>query len=357
MKRYKLIGLWLVGLGLTLGACTTRDEFDANPFTNYDALWSILDTRYSYFDIKLPPDSSWRDMYYKHRVKLRHGMTTDSLFLVMTQLMSELRDGHVNLTTPFDYGRYWSWYLDYPSNYNSAIASAYLGNDYRIAGGLRYTQIHYNGHASDSIGYLRFASFSSSLSATNLRAAMSRLSKCKALIIDIRDNGGGNVTTSELFARHFINQPRMVGYVRHKIGPGHQDFSKMVPLMLEPMASGLRWLRPVVVLTNRSVYSAANDFVLRMKDSPFVTIIGDRTGGGGGLPMTSELPNGWVVRYSSSQTFDVDRQHIEHGIDPHYKVGQKDVDTQARRDTLIEYAIKYLKERLADYKRTKKWTK
>ena len=58
--------------------------------------------------------------------------------------MRELKDGHVNLITPFDYGRYWDWNTKYPENYNEALVKNYLGDEYRIAGGLSYTQLKYN---------------------------------------------------------------------------------------------------------------------------------------------------------------------------------------------------------------------
>lgn len=350
---YTLVVLALIGLV----GCSVRDEYESDAHRNYRALWELLDKRYSYFDLKLPEGTTWEDLYYKHLPKVRQGMSPDSLFDVMVDLMRELRDGHLNLSTPFDYGRDWRWYQDYPSNYNSYVAAHYLGSDYRIAGGLRYTQLKYNGLEPDSVGYLRLGSFSPGPSASNISAALSRLTHCKALVIDIRDNGGGNVTSSDLLARHFLAEERLVGYVRHKVGPGHSDFSAMTPITLKPITQGVRWLRPCVVLTNRAVYSAANDFVLRMKDNPFVTIIGDTTGGGGGLPMTSELPNGWAVRYSSTQTFDAERRHIEQGIAPHYTQALSDRDVAQGRDSLIEYAVHYLREKLKEYKQTKVWTK
>lgn len=340
-----------------MASCSVEDEYTADGIENYDALWRILDERYSYFDLKLPEGTTWRDLYNKYRPEVRRQMSTDSLFLVMNKLLSELKDGHVNLTTPFDYARYWSWSEDYPANYDARTVSKYLGNEYRIAGGLYYTQIKHNDHAADSIAYLRYASFASPLSSSNITAALSRLSKCRALIIDIRSNGGGNVTTSDMFARHFMEEGRVVGSMRHKTGRGHNDFSEPVELRLEPIATGLRWLRPVVLLTNRGVYSAANDFTLKMKGLPYVTVMGDRTGGGGGLPMSSELPNGWSVRYSSTQTFDASGEHIEFGIEPDYRLSLDEERNAAGIDTMIEGAISYLNERLKLYKATRKWVK
>lgn len=357
MKYSLILKSLFIGSFSLLAACSVEEDYTADGVENYNALWTILDERYAYFELKLPQGTTWRDLYTKYRPEVRSQMSTDSLFLVMSKLMAELKDGHVNLSTPFDYGRYWRWSEDYPSNYDPRTAEKYLGKEYRIAGGLYYTQLKHNNHIADSIGYLRYSSFTSPLSSSNLNAALSRLSKCRALIIDIRNNGGGNITTSDLFASHFTPEKRLVGSVRHKVGKGHNDFSSPVNLHLEPIQTGVRWLRPVVLLTNRGVYSAANDFTMKMKGLPFVTIMGDKTGGGGGLPMSSELPNGWSIRYSSSQTFDSEGRHIEEGIEPDYRLSLDETKLPQGVDTMIEEAITYLNDRLKDYKTTKKWRK
>ena len=133
----------------------------------------------------------------------------------------------------------------------------------------------------------------------------------------------------------------MVGYVQHKTGPGHDDFSELYPQYLEP-SEGILWLRPVVVLTNRRCYSAANDFVLKVNPLPNVTTLGDRTGGGCGLPFNSELPNGWAVRFSASPMYDAQKQLTEFGIDPEIPVSLSQEDQEKGIDTLIERAIELL---------------
>lgn len=355
---YRLrLWLGLVALALGLGACSTRDEYTSDPATNFDALWTILDRNYSFFDLKLNQGKSWQDIYQQYRSRIKTKMTEDELFEVMTQMLAELKDGHVNLSTPFDYGRYWAWRTDHPSNYSADLIGNYLGNDYRIASGLYYTQLKYNGHTPDSIGYMRLASFANAPGEGNINAALKRMVRCRAIILDIRNNGGGNVTSSDLLARHFMAQPRVVGSTVHKTGPRHSDFSAPIEIRLDTLATGIRWLRPVVVLTNRGVYSAANDFILKVKGLPLVTVMGDRTGGGGGLPMTSELPNGWGVRFSTTQTFDASGANVELGIDPDYFVSMNQDDRSKGYDSVIEHAAAYLKERLAEYRRTKVWRK
>ena len=150
----------------------------------------------------------------------------------------------------------------------------------------------------------------------------------------------------------------MVGSVRHKVGKGHNDFSAPVEVKVKAIERGVRWLRPVVLLVNRGVYSAANDFTLKMKGLPYVAVIGDQTGGGGGLPMSSELPNGWAVRYSSTQTFDSEGNHIEMGIAPDYRVQLNNtIAAQQGLDTMIESAVYYINKRYEEFRITKKWRK
>ena len=95
-------------------------------------------------------------------------------------------------------------------------------------------------------------------------------------------------------------------------------------------------------MTNRGVYSAANEFVKYMKCCPGVTVVGDKTGGGAGMPMSSELPNGWAVRFSACPMYDKDMRCTEFGIEPDYNVGLTDDDFRRGEDTIIEFARKVI---------------
>ena len=76
--------------------------------------------------------------------------------------------------------------------------------------------------------------------------------------------------------------------------------------------------------------------------------MGDRTGGGSGLPFHSELPNGWSVRFSASPILDANMQHTEFGIDPDIKVDMLQEDIEKGIDTIIEEALNYLFEETKD---------
>ncbi len=346
--KKSLLSLCLIMLTLSgLSSCIKKDEFDRAPIENYNALWRIIDEHYAFLDSKLPADSSWQDMYDKYRPLVNNKMSNDSLFSVMTMLLGELNDGHVNLVAPFDYAYFDKWRDKQDDYYQSSLIDNYLDKKYKIAGALRYKQLSYNNHSKDSIGYIRCTSFSYPLSQSNILASLYRLSKCRALIIDIRNNGGGSLNNSDRLVSFFTPEDRVVGYTRYKTGKGHNDFSAKQDITSKAGKNGI-WKRPVVVLTDCGVYSAANDFVLKMKGLKHVLILGGKTGGGGGLPMSSELPNGWQVRYSSTQTFDIQGQNIEEGIKPNRVVKLLPQDIQQGKDTLIETAIKLIKKAYKD---------
>jgi len=319
---------------ILLSACVEIPEFDDSPSGNFEALWTIIDEHYCFFEYK---QIDWDEVHARYAAKIKDKMTEQELFAALDAMLQELKDGHVNLITPFDLGRYWKWFEDYPANYDSELISNYLGTDYAIAGGFRYTVF------DDDIGYLRYADFSSSLSNNNLDYIIERCASCRGIIIDVRNNGGGLLTNVDLIASRFTEEKVQVGYIKHKTGTGHNDFSKPLERFIEP-SSGKRYTGRVVVLTNRSCYSATNDFVNAMRYFPKVVTMGDRTGGGSGLPFSSEIPNGWAVRFSASPMLDADMQQIEFGIEPDVAVNLNTDDIAEGKDTLIEAAIAYLKE-------------
>lgn len=326
--------LWIVFSGLfLLFSCQDTDEYTVNPRENFEALWKILDENYCFFDYKA---IDWDEVHSRYAVQIQDSMNQFELFDLMAKMLSELKDGHTNLYSSFNVARYWDWYKDYPPNFYEELNDAYLGKDYKIAGGMEYKKM-----ANDRIGYVRYSSFSSTLGESNLDYMFYHFKECQALVIDIRNNGGGSLANSERFASRFIQEKTNVGYIMHKTGKGHNDFSEPFPIVLEP-TERIRWLRPVIVLTNRHCYSAANDFVMKMRMFPHVTIMGDKTGGGSGFPFTSELPNGWSVRFSACPMLDNEKQLTEFGIEPDIPVSITESDLLGGKDTIIEEAILYL---------------
>ncbi len=319
---------------LLFSSCFHEDNYGNSKRDNFELLWKIMDEKYCFFDYK---NIDWNEVYDRYSDRIQENMSDEALFDVLGEMLAELKDGHVNLYATHNVARYWKWFEDYPENFDEKIQKNYIGTDYLIAGGTKYKILE------DNIGYIYYGSFSNGIGESNLDQIINKMSICKGIIIDIRNNGGGTLTNVDKIASRFFNEKTLVGYIMYKSGKGHNDFSKPYARYIEP-SDRLRYQKNVVVLTNRKCYSAANDFVNAMSYAPNVTIIGDQTGGGSGLPMSSEIPNGWSVRFSSSPIMNAAKEHTEFGIDPDIRVNMKHEDMLRGIDTIIEAARTFLNE-------------
>ena len=334
-KTYRVvcIGYWL--LAIALSSCTHpfNEQKDNTPLNNFEALWQIIDEKYCLFDDK---KMDWDSVYFAYyqrfdTMKIVEYEDNYRFFDGLEEVLNELEDGHVNLYSPFDISVCSQWYEGYPKNFDSDILTKYYLKDYRRANGLNYCRID-----GDSIGYVYYGSFSDGFSITNWLAVLNYFAKCRGIVLDVRNNGGGSMDNAYRLAAPFFTKDTVVGYWQHKSGPGHEDFSKFEPMRMNESKG--YWRRPVVVLCNRRSYSAANFFVSIMRYADNCLILGGISGGGGGMPMSYELPNGWMVRFSSVKMYDRDRVSIEAGIKPHLLVNQHSED----KDDLIEEAVRLI---------------
>ena len=329
---FKRTAIYITLATLLFTSCIGEEDYENSRQGVFEALWETIDRRYCFFDVaERRYGLDWNEVHERYSALVDTCTSDASLFDVLGDMLKELRDGHVNLSSMFGTSYYWDWHLKEPMNFSDSIQRNYLGTDFKLTNGIKYNIL------PDSIGYVYVESFSGGFNTNNLTLMLYNMRECKAIILDIRNNGGGKITAAEKLASIFIKEQIHYGYMQHKTGKGHNDLSTPRPLYLEP-SEGARWLRPVVVLTNRGVYSAANHFVLIMRDLPHVAIVGDKTGGGSGMPLNSTLPNGWRVRLSACPTLDAKYSHTEFGIEPDIKVNITSEDWNKGRDTIIERA-------------------
>lgn len=333
IKAFKLFYLWLL---IFISSC--EDQFISpdpvsNNLNNFDFLWEDVQNRYSYFELK---EIDWDDMRRTYRPLVKAQMSQQDFFDLMADMLYELKDGHVNLTSDFDRSRNWDWFLGHPPNFNGTIVERnYLGRNFRITGPLRNQVI-------DSVLYVYYPSFSNNISDSHLDILMRRAAPLKGVIIDVRNNGGGSLNNARKLASCFTDKSVAYARERRKTGPDPDDFSDWQTLTV-PVKKGIKFEGKVVVLSNRACYSATTFFAQMMKALPNVQIIGDQTGGGGGAPSSGELPNGWQYRLSVTQTVNLKGEHIEIGVPVDIALNISPADAMKGEDTLIEAALNLLR--------------
>jgi hypothetical protein len=122
-----------------------------------------------------------------------------------------------------------------------------------------------------NIGYLKLDAFAPPRVCHDAVArALAAVNNTDALIIDLRDNGGGMGETALQIASHLFGRPALMFDPRP---------DSPVPSHTEPVAASRLTDKPVYILTSSTTKSAAEYFVYNLSMHRRVTIVGERTGG------------------------------------------------------------------------------
>lgn len=310
-----------------------------SPEANFDTLWSNFDLRYSFFIVR---NIDWNAQRTIFRPQVSSQMNDLQLFGVLSSMLAVLKDGHVRLVSSVGSYAYSGWYTNYPANYLGPSAiTPYLSRDYgTTAGGMMRF-----GRIADTLGYLYVGPTFSGVGtvwSSSIDATLDSLKDVRGMVVDARNNGGGNESLAGIVASRFADLQRVYAYVRYRNGPAHTDFTDFSAKTIAP--AGLRqFAGPTTLLTNRHCFSSAEAFVLMMRIQPNVTVVGDTTGGGSANPIVLELPNGWQYWVSRWVEYMPDQTIFEGiGLPPDVVVGITPADSAAGRDKILEQAIQIL---------------
>jgi C-terminal processing protease CtpA/Prc len=325
--------LTLITLSLFAVSCEKaifeQEVASSNPSVNFEYLWKECNEKYSFFDVK---NIDWDAVKAKYSSKLYDGMTQDSLFKVMGGMLNELRDDHTNLASNFNISSY-KVNLTAQDNFDwRIVVDNYITKDYYVSGPFSHNFID-----GGKIGYIRFPAFTGTVDTKNLDFVLSRYKDTKGLVVDLRENGGGAVTDIFSILSRFVETRTLVYYSRVKSGPGRNDFSEAEPAYVTPN-NGIRYNKKVIFLVDRGTYSAGSFISLATKALDNITLIGDTTGGGLGLPNGGQLPNGWTYRFSVTQALTLDKKpDYENGVPPDIKVSFN--WNNLKKDEILDRAI------------------
>jgi hypothetical protein len=129
-----------------------------------------------------------------------------------------------------------------------------------------------------NIGYLKLRGFvPASLGGETAAAAMTFLASTEALIIDLRENGGGEPEMVALITSYlFGDEPVHLNDIYDR--PTDSTTQYWTRSYVPGRRFGAR--KPVYVLTSSHTFSAAEEFTYNLKNLKRATIVGETTGGG-----------------------------------------------------------------------------
>lgn len=125
----------------------------------------------------------------------------------------------------------------------------------------------------NQIGYLKITTINiNKRNLEDLAGHISKVSDSKALIIDLRDNGGGGSEVGPVLESYFL--PAGIPTLRFTRRDGSYTTDSTVTWLKES-----RYEKPVYILVNRNTASAAEAFAFVLQQKRRAKIVGERTAG------------------------------------------------------------------------------
>jgi C-terminal processing protease CtpA/Prc len=172
------------------------------------------------------------------------------------------------------------------------------------------------------------------------------IGKANALIVDLRENGGGNDSVGDHILATLIDKTALGELSRStRWIASYRAWKKAeIPLRfpigsVEPDTAH-RFSGPVALLISPRTFSAGEDMAVVFAQAHRGKIIGEPTGGSTGQPLMFKLPGGGIARVCTKHdTFADGREFVGVGIQPDIPAHLTRADIIAGRDSVLETAI------------------
>lgn len=175
----------------------------------------------------------------------------------------------------------------------------------------------------------------------------------KGVIIDLRGNGGGDISDLNFLMGRFITSPLAFGSTRYKTGGGRLDYSPWLSSLVNPVSGSKGVTIPVIALADNFSASLAESVTMAIRATPKGYFIGEPTWGANGPYAFNEdlynagpfeLKDFMKVQTSSAAFRDLNGNFLEgNGIVPDLFVPFNRDDLLAGQDNALRLAIERLK--------------
>ena len=193
---------------------------------------------------------------------------------------------------------------------------------------------------NDNIGYMNLSTFDEKCSKEFLKQyKLLEEKKIKALIIDLRNNGGGIVDGALEIADYILEKEQTILITKNKNGDEEIEKSKNDPEIKVP----------IVILTNKNTASASEILAAALKENNKATIVGEPTYGKGVIQELITLSTGAGLKITTEEYYTPNRNKINKvGIQPDYEVKLPEevknlYSIEEQEDTQLKKAVELLK--------------
>ena len=329
-----------------------------DPERNFEFLWETFHNRYPFFELR---HVDWKKQYETYRPKVTNKTSEGELFDIFCRMLRPLNDGHVELKARLGgerKARYFRpeekprFHQEFTKRQRKQLLKTtektLIGYGFGKPMETEAWMLHYC--RSGQFGYIRILELEG-IGKRRLTAALGRIARdfgtLNGIIIDIRDNPGGEDSIAIAIINRFCGRKRVAFHRKTKIGPGKTDFTPLKTWYLEPQGN-VQFTGPIALLTCDSVFSGGEAFALALKELPHVTIIGDHTNGIFSYQLEKKLPNGWELCLSYQVYLSADMVCYEgKGVPVDIKLLNKKADIENGIDPLITRALGVLKSKNA----------
>ena len=299
-----------------------------------DLLWSAIRDHYSYRD-RLKID--WDALLQSQEATLLSSKTPKEFAGVAGKALARAEDKHI-------------WFQIGNEVVPSYVRPSVPNANYSLLPKLvprpkKHARAVVSGRWDDGIGYLAIASWDRKRleGGKSIFDALADVRDTRALIIDVRANGGGDELLAREFAGCFVEKRCLYATHVYRDPNSATGFAPQRERWIEPNANHPPFEGRVAVLSGPAVMSSCESFLLMMKCAPDTVIVGATSQGSSGNPKPHDLRNGVTVLLPSWKDRTPNGEELEGvGVRPDIAV-QASPDDFRLADPVLAEALAHLR--------------
>lgn len=174
-----------------------------------------------------------------------------------------------------------------------------------------------------TIGYMRLTQFQKN-SAEDFKNALEKFKNKKGIIIDLRNDPGGLLTTAIVIADMLLPEGKMIVYTKGRTPRSNEEFySESPPVIPEDL--------PVVLIVNKGSASASEILTGALRDNNRALAVGDKTYGKASVQTLIPLSDGSCLKLTTAHYYTPSGKLIMwKGITPDIVVHMTEEEERAR---------------------------